>query len=684
MTNDPWGRIMNRKIFIQASVILFFSYIILFAFSFTDETNRNLGVVLRFKEENKERNVKLYNESYALIIGASDYQKGSGWPNLPGVKNDIKSVQDILEKEGFKVTVVINPKSNDLEKAYSDFIDNCGLSEENRLLFYFAGHGYTLKQSYKADMGYIVPIDSPNPDIDKNGFLKTALSMQQIEVYAKQIQSKHAMFIFDSCFSGSIFALTRDFARNISYKTTQPVRQFITSGSAEESVPDKSIFCKQFIIALNGEADVNDDGFVTGSELGIYLQDSVINYSKESQHPQYGKICDPNLDKGDFVFEVLTSPIIHAGKIQEEPGHEEAEATPLPIYTVSNISQINEIAKEAEIKKNLLENAKKNFYIAQNMDQDQNISKEDKAKAWDCYLKDNRASGYEITRAEDRMIFWKNFKAIPQSTPVPQIKVKDFTASGANYAEDLGNGIKLEMIWIPGGSFDMGSNDGDNDEKPLHRVTLDGFWMGKFEITNEQYRCFKPDHSSGDYKKLTLNDNKQPVVNITWDDAKFFIDWINNRSGKKYSLPTEAQWEYACKAGSSSTRYWGDVEDKIGEYSNIADRTIKKQFIDWTWPIADTNDRFAVTAPVGQYKPNKFGLYDMLGNVMEWCQDSYDDKYYKESPSENPQGPASGPYRVIRGGSWQSAPRYCRASDRDKRLPGRRPDPFGFRVVRNP
>jgi hypothetical protein len=129
--------------------------------------------------------------------------------------------------------------------------------------------------------------------------------MHQIEGYALSIESKHVLFVFDSCFAGSIFSLPRSAPHNIEYKTTYPVRQFITSGSADETVPDHSIFRELFVHALAGDADVNPrDGYVTGNELGEFLQSSVVNDSKGAQHPQYGKIRNPQLERGDFVFDV--------------------------------------------------------------------------------------------------------------------------------------------------------------------------------------------------------------------------------------------------------------------------------------------------------------------------------------------------------------------------------------------
>jgi WD40 repeat protein len=274
-----------------------------------------LGVVLVMSASGAQRALQMidtkgqpvgfYTASYALVIGASKYT--NGWPALPGVGQDLAQVSTALEAQGFAVTVVTDPTAQALQDAFNTFIMRYGLVPEHRLLIYFAGHGHTVKQAYGEEMGYIVPVDAPNPHQDIHGFFATAMDMQQIEVYAKRIQARHVLFLFDSCFSGSIFSLSRAVPEHISYKTSQPVRQFITSGSAEEQVPDESVFRQQFLAALQGDGDANGDGYVTGTELGEFLQGAVINYSKGAQHPQYGKIRNPYLDKGDFVFKVVPS-----------------------------------------------------------------------------------------------------------------------------------------------------------------------------------------------------------------------------------------------------------------------------------------------------------------------------------------------------------------------------------------
>lgn len=253
--------------------------------------------------------INLYKGSYALVVGVSDYV--SGWPDLPNASRDAEEINGLLTGLGFNVTKLINPSKVQMNQALENLVYGPGQDPDNCLVIFFAGHGHTEEMAYGADIGYIVPVDAPLPQNDKAGFMQKAINMQAIEGYARNIQAKHALFLFDSCFSGAIFDMVRAVPASISYKTERPVRQFITAGGADEQVPDRSIFKGQLIEGLKGEADRNSDGYVTGTELGEYLQEKVVNYSRNSQHPQYGKIRDPNLDKGDFVF-VLEKPTLGA------------------------------------------------------------------------------------------------------------------------------------------------------------------------------------------------------------------------------------------------------------------------------------------------------------------------------------------------------------------------------------
>jgi len=264
--------------------------------------------------------VGLYEESHALVIGVSDYT--AGWPRLRGVRDDVREVRRALEGNGFAVTLVENPDRMEMERAVREFIVRHGRKPNNRLLFYYAGHGYTQKLGYGGQMGYLVPRDAPDPNRDLMGFELKALSMQNIETYARTIGSKHALFVFDACFAGSIFNVTRAIPKSIELKTAKPVRQFLTSGSADQEVPDKSVFRVEFVRALQGEGDLNSDGFMTASELGQYLETKIVEYRGEQQTPQYGKLNDPLLNQGDFVFALP--------KAAPEPKPVVAVATPAP------------------------------------------------------------------------------------------------------------------------------------------------------------------------------------------------------------------------------------------------------------------------------------------------------------------------------------------------------------------
>ena len=286
----------NKANFISILLFCMTCYVLL-----PDTVSAERGLVTIPIKDKNGTEVVMYDESHALVIGVSDYT--GGWPKLPGVEKDIIRLTNALEAKGFNVVLVRNPDSQEFENAFEAFIEKYGHKSNNRLLFYFAGHGHTVEPQYGGmALGYIVPKEAPNPNDDLNKFKRVAMSMQRIEEYAMSIDSKHALFVFDSCFSGSLFALSRAVPEHINYKTAKPVRLFITSGSADEKVPDTSIFRQQFIAALGGEGDINDDGYMTGAELSDFVFKNVVNYSKGAQHPQYGKIRNPNLDKGDFVF----------------------------------------------------------------------------------------------------------------------------------------------------------------------------------------------------------------------------------------------------------------------------------------------------------------------------------------------------------------------------------------------
>lgn len=259
--------------------------------------------VVKTNSDGSKQEVQLYDGSYALIIGNSEYLLG--WNRLSGVRRDVVAVRNVLEKHGFKVEIEENLTSELFERRIRKFINDYGYDRNNRMIIYYAGHGYTLNSAGdERELGYIIPSDTPLPTRDERGFRQKAISMYAIQTFAKEIQAKHALFVFDSCFSGKLFALrdTLKIPPFIVEKVNYPVRQFITAGDETQAVPDESIFRKVFVRGLEGDADRNNDGYITGAELADYLKEAVTNYTNRRQTPQYGIINDIDLDRGDFVF----------------------------------------------------------------------------------------------------------------------------------------------------------------------------------------------------------------------------------------------------------------------------------------------------------------------------------------------------------------------------------------------
>jgi formylglycine-generating enzyme len=215
----------------------------------------------------------------------------------------------------------------------------------------------------------------------------------------------------------------------------------------------------------------------------------------------------------------------------------------------------------------------------------------------------------------------------------------------------------IEVVLIPGGKFKMGINkdpEEREDTKPVHKVTLNNFYMGKTEITFAQYDAFCLDTNQPKPNDCAGGRGDLPVINISWEDAKEFCKWLSSKTGKSYRLPTEAEWEYACRAGSETLFSTGDCLDE--NYANY------NGWFNFKKCGKGTNNGKTVAA--GIKYPNKLGISDLHGNVAEYCSDWYGENYYSESPKENPQGPSTGTYRVIRGGSFLSAEISCNSYSR--------------------
>ena len=297
---------MTKHLIFRHVVILCFSLAFVTAGNLFSQTNRGMKTITVRTKVGED--IQLYKDSYALVVGNGSY--ANGWDPLAGALKDVKEVAAALEKHGFHVTLKTDLRKTDFETAFEAFIEN-GRDEDSRLLFYYAGHGHTETLRTGEKLGYLIMVDSPKPTATGKIDGSKNVDMESLVTQAKRIDALHVLYMFDSCFSGSILN-----ARNIPQppaiqdSVKYPVRQFITAGRANEPVPDYSRFKRAFLDLLEGKVDEPiPDGYITGEELGLYLKNAVATYNP-AQNPQYGKINDPNLDKGDFVF------VVQQGKIK--------------------------------------------------------------------------------------------------------------------------------------------------------------------------------------------------------------------------------------------------------------------------------------------------------------------------------------------------------------------------------
>ena len=238
-------------------------------------------------------------------------------------------------------------------------------------------------------------------------------------------------------------------------------------------------------------------------------------------------------------------------------------------------------------------------------------------------------------------------------------------------------------------------------EHPQHRVRITKpFYLGTYHVTRGQFRQFvtdsgcKTDTEKAEGREVSrgyswrstvfAQTDEHPVIHVSWNDAAAFCQWLSKKEGKTYQLPTEAEWEYACRAGTTTRYHSGDDPETLATVANVADATAKAKLPNLT-DVTKASDGYVFTAPVGRFKPNSFGLYDMHGNAWHWCADWYDEDYYGKSPVDDPKGPDSGEYyRVVRGSSWIEGPYRARS---DARIGGALDVPTyitSFRVVRTP
>ncbi|MHB8954799.1 MAG: SUMF1/EgtB/PvdO family nonheme iron enzyme [Pirellulaceae bacterium] len=270
---------------------------------------------------------------------------------------------------------------------------------------------------------------------------------------------------------------------------------------------------------------------------------------------------------------------------------------------------------------------------------------------------------------------------------------RDSTGLATQLQLPLAPGVNLELVLVPAGEYILGDAGGNVDESPeCHTIIARPFYLGRYEVTNAEYAVFRPSHDSGvisqtnkdqNERGIPVNGPRQPVVRVAWNDAAAFCDWLSRRTGRKCTLPTEVQWEWACRAGSAGPMFYGDSNADFGQLANLADVTLAQFARGDSPPWHPKDGRFSdgalVTAPVGSYAPNPWDLCDMIGNVAEWTRSSY--RPYPYDPADGREAADMQEAKVVRGGSWYDRPKRARSATRRHYAPWQGVFDVGFRVA---
>lgn len=603
-------------------IICFFACLFIAASAFAKE-DRNLAVARADAPASETR--------VALVIGNSAYKSSP----LKNPANDATDIAKELQYLGFRVILRRDASQRDMKQAVREFSSELKRAQVG--LFYFAGHGIQVKGG-----NYLVPVgvdieneaDAEDMSVDANYVLRTM----------EEAQVKVSIIILDAC-------RNNPFARSFR--------------SASRGLAQMSAATGSLIAFATAPGSVAADG--TGRN-GLYTQ-----YLLES-------LRQPNTD----ILKVFQR--VRANVVKDTGGKQTPwESTSLVgdfYFRPGDSVQVASLKPEA-VKIQSAEEVEQEFWSQ--------IKDSKDAEDFEAYLKRYPQGRYEALASAAL----KRLKRQPSNSVKPSTTAEVF--------QDCSD--CPEMVAIPAGSFEMGSPSyeaGRNEnESPVHRVSIRSFAMGRNAITRGQFAAFinATSYDAGgrcweiENGKFVERDGRNwrdpgfrqgdshPAVCINWNDAQAYAAWLSRKTGKPYRLPTEAEWEYAARAGSNTARYWGESPDQACSHANAGDQTLRSQLAGVTWATHNCTDGIVHTSPVSSFKPNDFGLYDMQGNVWQWVEDGWHENY-NGAPSDGTAWVSTDISHPIRGGSWLSDPNSTRAAKRIRNVAAGRDSGNGFRLAR--
>ncbi len=658
---------------------------------------------------------------YALLIGVSNYT--AGLQALPSAVRDVEALGQVLvnpEIGGFAESDVEMLQDADekpiREAIYRLFAEK---KRDDLLLFYFSGHGIVDNYNNFYLTGTATREEAPEP---------TAVPAEYLHNLMGRSRSKHQVLILDCCHSGSI-------AKGMRHKGGEKVqvlpklggegRAILTASDSTEYAFEQegfelSLYTHFLVEGLRtGAADRDGDGDISIDELYDYVR-AKVRSTNDRMSPEFhpvreghriilakAALDDPKLrfrrevekvadrnnqgillptarnrlnresqrlglappEAAEIIQEVLRPYVEYAEKLEEYAQTlEEMIALRFPFDDVM-IAEVEDYesylglrpSDQAAIKQRILAPKQAEYeQAAQRQAEAQQIRQQQEAA--------ERQAAELLQRQQAEILRQQQLEAEKQQAKLDQEKRLAAERQRAKPEQeltlDLGQGITLELVRIPAGKFMMGIND-HNNGKPIHEVTVQSFLIGKYAVTNAQWFAVMGTKPSENAPKF--QGDSQPVVGVSWHDCNKFCKNLSTQTGKEFRLLSEAEWEYACRAGTQTKYYFGDDENQLGSYA---------------WYVSNSNSQ---THPVGEKNPNQFGLYDMHGNVWEWCTDDWHDNY-QGAPDDGKawidnDSHSQDKIKVLRGGSWRDYVWSCRSGDRYWYDAGFYSHLYGFRVA---
>jgi formylglycine-generating enzyme required for sulfatase activity len=572
----------------------------------------------------------------ALVIGNGAYSSSP----LKNPVNDATDLAAALKRTGFTVTLKKNANLQEMVESIEDFGNS--LKRGGVGLFYYAGHGVQV-----SSVNYLLPI---NARINKESDVRfQAVDAGRILAEMENANNGLNIVILDACRDNPFGKSFRSASRGLAIVANAPSGTFISySTGAGQVARDGDGRNSPYTSALLENI----------AKPGLTINKVFMNVRSKVKKETGQVPWELSSLEGDFFF-------ARGSMVVEEPPEQPAVREPATgrLTVKSNVGGAK-------------------VYIDGAYEGESPVSATLKPGTYSIILK---KAGYPDATENVRVEAGgaKTISIVMEKTAPPPVAA----ARTGDVYQDSATG--MAFVFVKGGCYEMGDTfgDGGSAEKPVHNVCVSDFYLGKYEVTVGQFRTFVQDTnyrteaekgdgcfvwSGSKWEKdgskswrspgFSQDDN-QPAVCVSWNDTQAFNEWLSRKGGKSYRLPTEAEWEYAARSGGKKEKYAGTSNDSgLGEYA---------------WYNANSGSR---THGVGEKTPNGLGLYDMTGNVWEWCQDWYGEKYYADSPRTNPQGPSSGQYRVLRGGAWGYNPVYVRAAFRTWVEPADRGSGNGFRL----